>query len=334
MPMPRLASFNGEERFNFLLALVGYLQSRDSVTLKEAAQHFDLDPRYIREAVSSINTLTAEVGSFEQWFFYIDVDALETDGVLQLLQNDVIETVPRLSTRQASAIAAGLNYLSTIPEFANDNQLADLQELLAAGSGRGAAPAVQVVPGKSEAGAELIRRAILADKQIRCEYINQKGERAVRDINPIRLDPRSDGWYLRGYCAINEGLRNFKLDRMRLIEIIEASILPQAKSIGEIDDALYVAEKTDTKVIVEVEPEAYRLVSEFQNVAEPKSVNSGSIRAEIQVGYLPNIARLVAKYGGAATVVEPAEARQFVRAYALRALGHDSVESNQSADEE
>ncbi|WP_296631969.1 YafY family protein [Rhodoluna sp.] len=329
-----MASFNGEERFNFLLALIGYLQNRGPVSLAEAAEHFDLEEKYIRAAVTSINELTAEVGDFEQWFFYIDVDALEEDGILQLLENEVIENVPRLSTRQASAIAAGLNYLATIPEFANDKDLIELQNLLAAGSGRGAVATVEVVPGTVEAGSEIIRQAILQGKQIRCEYFNQKGERALRDINPIRLDPRSDGWYLRGYCPINNAMRNFRLDRMRSIEVLETAISNEAKSVGEIDDALYVADKTDTTVVVEVQPEAYRLISEFQNVAEPKSIESGNIRAEIKVGHLPNIARLVAKYGGAAKVIEPLEARSFVKTYALKALGRQPELTNQVQDEE
>lgn len=332
--MPRLASFNGDERFNFLLALIGYLQNRGPVSIEEAAEHFELDEAYIRKAVTSINEMTAEVGDFEQWFFYIDVDALEEDNVLQLLQNEVIENVPRLSTRQASAIAAGLNYLSTISEFANDPDLLALQQLLAAGSGRGAVAAVDVVPGTVEAGADIIRRALLQGKQIRCEYFNQKGERASRVINPLRLDPRSDGWYLRGYCPVNEAMRNFKLDRMRSIEILESAISEDAKTVGEIDDALYVAEKTDTSVVVEVQPEAYRLISEFQNVAEPKSVEAGNIRAEIKVGHLPNIASLVAKYGGAAKVIEPQQAREFVKTYALKALGREPEATNQAQDED
>ncbi|MEY4060422.1 MAG: hypothetical protein RIQ31_84, partial [Actinomycetota bacterium] len=45
------------------------------------------------------------------------------------------------------------------------------------------------------------------------------------------------------------------------------------------------------------------------------------IRATIKVGHLPNIGRLIAKYGGAARVIAPEEARRLVREYALQALG-------------
>jgi len=132
-------------------------------------------------------------------------------------------------------------------------------------------------------------------------------------------------WYLRGYCPINKGVRNFLIEHMRSIEILDREISDVAAKVGEIEDATYVAEITDTTVTVEVTPEAYRLITEFQTVSEPKDVGSGTIRTEIKVGHLPNLGRLIAKYGGAARVIAPAEARDVVRNYALTVLGQSSM---------
>jgi len=323
--MPKLNTLNGEDRYNFMLALVAYLQNRGEVSVEEAANHFGLDVKYIRKVVSSINDARAEVSGFEQWFFFIDIDAFEEDGVLSLIDNSVISDVPRLSTRQVSAIAAGLNYLATMPAFSESKELAELQAMLAAGSNRGINPLVELRPGSAEAGAEIIRRAILSSKQISCEYMNQKGERSTRIIEPLRIDASTDGWYLRGYCPIHEEPRNFKLDRMRSIEVLESELSPAAKKIEISDDALYVAEASDTSVTLEVEPEGYRLISEFKSISEPTTVAAGKIRAEIKVGHLPNIGRLVAKYGGAVKVLEPELARKYVKEYALAALGESTV---------
>lgn len=319
--MPKLLSFNGEDRYNFMLALVGYLQNRGPVSITDAAAHFGLEPKYLRKVVTSINEARAEVSGFEQWFFLIDVEELEENGILSLVENLVVDDVPKLSNRQASAIAAGLNYLASIPAFKNDPDVLKLQELLAAGTVRGINPLVEVRPGSAEAGAELIRKAILGGFQISCEYINQKGERAIRTIEPLRLDPRVDGWYLRGYCPINQEVRNFRLNRMRAIEVLPTPITKEAQSIHEIDDAVYVADANDTRVIVEVEPEAYRLISEFKTIGEPSGIDNGKIRAAIQVGHLPNVGRLVSRFGGAAKVISPPEARNIVKNYALAALG-------------
>ena len=330
--MPKLASFNGEDRYNFLLALVAFLQNRGSVTLDEAAKHFSLEPKYIRKAVTSINEARATVKGFEEWFFLIDVEALDEDGVLTLIDNAVLDQVPKLSNRQVSAIAAGLNYLATIPGFRGDTELEELQTLLAAGTSRGINPIIESRPGSAEAGAEIIRKAILNRKIITCEYINQKGERSNRSIEPLRLDPRTDGWYLRGYCPLHQDVRNFKLDRMRSIEITDRDLSEEAQQIESFEDALYVAEATDTSVTVEVEPEGYRLITEAKSVTEPVSADAGVIRAEIKVGHLPNLGKLVARFGGAARVIAPPEARLIVKNYALAALGEAPVTNIENED--
>ena len=330
--MPKLKNFNGEDRYNFMLALVAFLQNRGPVTVEEAAEHFEVDAKYLRKVVTSINDARATLKDFEEWFFLVDVEAFEEEGTLTLLKNDLIDEVPKLSNRQASAIAAGLNYLATIPGFKDDKDLRQLQEFLAAGGSRGINPMIQSRPGSAEAGADVIRRAIIAGKQISCEYINQKGERSIRRIEPLRLDPRTDGWYLRGYCPLHEEVRNFKLDRMRGIAILDEPLTDAAKRVEVIEEALYVAEATDTPVTVEVQPEGYRLIAESKAVSEPVTVDSSTVRAEIMVGHLPNLGKLVARYGGAAKVISPAEARQIVKNYALSALGQNTMDSVENED--
>ena len=330
--MPKLTNFNGEDRYNFMLALVAFLQNRGTVSVEEAANHFEVDAKYMRKVVASINDARATLKDFEEWFFLIDIEAFEDEGMLTLLKNDLIDEVPKLSNRQASAIAAGLNYLATIPGFKHDKDLKQLQDFLAAGGSRGINPLIESRPGSAEAGAEVIRRAIISGNQISCEYINQKGERSIRTIEPLRLDPRADGWYLRGYCPLHKEVRNFKLDRMRGIEVLDLPLSDSAKQIEVIEDALYVAETTDTPVTVEVQPEGYRLITESKAVSEPVTVDSSTVRAEIMVGYLPNLGKLVARYGGAAKVISPAEARLIVKNYALSALGQSTTDSVDNED--
>jgi proteasome accessory factor C len=318
--MPKIKGFNGEDRYNFLLALVGYLGHRTEVSLEEVSSHFDLEADYIVKALKSLNDATAQVGGFEEWPFYVDVDLLE-NGIVSLTTAEVIDDVPRLSTRQAAAISAGLSYLASIPEFAGNADVRGLMEKISAGSSRGLAEVISIAPGSIEAGADILRQAILTNKAISCEYINRKQEKTVREIEPLRIDLTGGVWYLRGYCPINNGLRNFLIEHMRSIKILDRDISETAKNVGEIEDATYVAEVTDTTVTIEVKPEAYRLITDFQIVSEPKDLGSGTIRTEIKVGHLPNIGRLIAKYGGAAKVIAPPEARDIVRNYALSVLG-------------
>lgn len=330
--MPKINNFNGEDRYNFMLSLVGFLQNRGAVSVDEAAAHFELESKYLRKVVTSINEARAEVSGFEQWFFMIDIEELEQNGVLSLIDNLVVDDVPKLSNRQASAIAAGLNYLATLPAFKDDADLKELQDLLSANTIRGINPIVELRPGSAEAGAETLRRAIMSETQISCEYINQKGDRSVRTIEPLRLDPRTDGWYLRAFCPIHQEVRNFKLDRMRSIELLDSARSSAAEKVNEIEDAVYIAAASDARVLIEVEPEAYRLISEIKNIGEPLNAENGKIRAEIRVGHLPNIGRMISKYGGAAKVISPVEAKDLVRNYALAALGQQVLSTIEDED--
>jgi hypothetical protein len=85
---------------------------------------------------------------------------------------------------------------------------------------------------------------------------------------------------------------------------------------------------------VEVEPEAYELVSEFTTISEPNAQAGGALRVAIKVGHLPNLGHLIAKYGGAARVIAPETARQIVLKYALIALGEKSATPDRIENED
>lgn len=329
--MPKLKGFNGEDRYNFLLSLVGYLGHRGEVSVGEISDHFDLEPEYLVKALRSLNDATAHVGGFEEWPFYIDIDLLD-EGVVSMTTAEVIDDVPRLSTRQVAALSAGLSYLSSIPEFAASADIKTLMNKISSGSGLGRSELISIAPGSIESGAETLRDAILSNRAISCEYINRKQEKSVREIEPLRIDLTGGVWYLRGYCPTNKAVRNFLIEHMRTIKVLDREISDVAVKVGEIEDATYVAESTDTEVTVEVTPEAYRLISEFQTLSEPKDIGSGTIRTQIRVGHLPNLGRLIAKYGGAARVIAPSEAKEVVRNYALSALGSQNHELDREVE--
>lgn len=311
----------GQERFNFITGLIGYLIHNEYARIEDVAKHFDVSTDYVRDAITTI-WLTESVKNGDPVTHYdYDFELLEDSGEIFLTSQDGFEDVPRLSGRQAAAIAAGLTYLSTIPDFANQEEIAELLEILSRGSATGAVQIYDYKPGSVDADAAIIRKAILNGNRISCEYVNQRGEKSIREIDPIRLDPRGDLWYLRGYCLIHKELRNFRLDHMRSATELQTPICEEAKSIIEIVDEEYTIAETDIEVLVEVEPEAYSLVSDFGAEIQEQDPKTGKVRALLKVGYLPNLGRVISHYGGAAKVLSPESARKVVRNYALRALG-------------
>ena len=312
---------NARDRYNFLMPLIGYLMRNDGMKISEVAAHFEVSEEYVREAITTlISTASLKNVNFEETYYYFEIDE---DDVITLIQGEVIEDTPRLSARQASAIAAGLGMLSALPEFSSESEISELLEILANGTTDSAPAAILFRPGTVDADAAVIRRAMLNGHRIECEYRNIRGEQGTREIDPIRLDPHGDIWYLRGYCLTNKELRNFRLDHRRAAKELDVDICEEAKAIQEIDDEAYIASESDVEVTVEVDPEAYSLLGDFAADILKTDQKTNTVTALIKIGYLPYLGKVIAQYGGAARVLAPDNARLVARNYALTALGRE-----------
>jgi len=338
--MPKLKNvLSGDDQFNFLIALIGLIHREGEIHITVAAERLGLSVDAVRKAMGTLVVAGHRKPSGAEVIpFNFDWDLFDEEQVLRFSDSDVILDAPRISTRQASAIAAGLSYLKSLPEFASEADVERLIELLASTQPTVSPPTIFFEVGTVGADVGLLRRAILAELQISCQYTNQRGEESVRTLEPFRLDPRGAVWYLKAYCPVSRQVKSFRLDRMRQIALGEHPWSdPARKAFAEFDqeeDRLYIPGESDTDVIVEVDPEAYELVSEFTTISEPNSSSSGVIRVTIKVGHLPNLGHLIAKYGGAARVISPPIAKELVRNYALTALGHKSTNFERIEDED
>ena len=309
------------DRYNLMLALTGLLVQGDEYEVQELAQRFEVSNEEIVKAVKNIGFM--DMAHFENPDRYVvDYDALE-EGYVMISYNidNVVEDVPRLSSRQASALAAGLVYLSSLPGLAENEEILELQAILATGDSRGNTPEIIVQPGSKDADLLTIRQAIKLSRAISCDYLNLKGEMRIgRMIEPLRIDLRGELIYLKGWCPENNDVRSFRVDRMRNASITESVISKQALS-AELDDQVYHSSETDTLVTIEVNPEAYSLMVDFRPVEEPESVSQFVKRFKILVGDVRNLGRIVSRFGGAARVVAPDSAKVAVREFALKAIG-------------
>jgi proteasome accessory factor C len=304
-----------------MLALTGLLVQGDEYEVQELAQRFEVSNEEIVKAVKNIGFM--DMAHFENPDRYVvDYDALE-EGYVRISYNidNVVEDVPRLSSRQASALAAGLVYLSSLPGLAENEEILELQAILATGDSRGNTPEIIVQPGSKDADLLTIRQAIKLSRAISCDYLNLKGEMRIgRMIEPLRIDLRGELIYLKGWCPENNDVRSFRVDRMRNASITDSVISKQALS-AELDDQVYHSSETDTLVTIEVNPEAYSLMVDFRPVEEPEIVSQYVKRFKILVGDVRNLGRIVSRFGGAARVVAPDSAKVAVREFALKAIG-------------
>jgi proteasome accessory factor C len=320
------------DRFNLMLALTGLLVDGEEYTVEELVNHFKVSKKEIVKAVKMIS-FTDLMKSNQDGSYEVNYDDLD-DGFVSIKYtfSEAIEDVPRLSSRQASALAAGLVYLSSLPGLVENQEIQELQRILAIDDGSEKKNTVLIEIGDGDSDLVAIREAMSSGVSITCDYLNLKGETTIgRLLEPLRIDSQGEVVYLRAWCPVNENVRSFRLDRMRNAKPTNNPISKQALD-AELVDEIYTSTETDTVVTLEVDPEAYSLIFDFKPVEEPEAVSKNVKRFKIKVGDVRNLGRVIARFGGAARVISPEIARQSVRDFALNALGERSSNTPKDAE--
>ena len=314
--MPKSSKISGTERYNFMLALTGYLIQNRQQKIADVANHFGISEQEIHDAVVTISL--SGVGMYRpDELFFLDYDLLE-EGIVDVSFAPTLESVPRLSTRQAAAIASGLSYLESVLDESDRVEVAELMNLLSDGGKRTSDMPFKVHPSRVDVEVTLTRQAISEDRLLSCSYINAANEVTSRQIEPISMESNDSIWYLRGYCRNKKEVRVFRLDRMRDIAL-ENEKLVRAK-YPEIDSSgIYSVSDSDTNVVFDIDPEGFGMLADYK--PEYPAVGDKTLRVSIPIGDISTLGRVVSKYSGHVRVIEPEAARRVVFEYANRALG-------------
>lgn len=316
--MPKSSSLSGTDRYNFMLALTGYLISNRQQKISDVAKHFQVTEKEIASAVVTISL--SGVGLYRpDELFFLDYDLLE-EGIVDLSFAPTLEAVPRLSTRQAAAIASGLAYLVDLVDPSDQKEIGELLSIL----GRGAAGAQQlpfmVQPVRGDVDLGKARQAVAERRAIKCSYRNSTGEVSDREIEPLRLESREANWYLRGYCLTNKETRIFRLDRMRDIVLLD-TFNERADGPSQSEE-IYAVRDSDTEVLFEVDPAAFSLIADYKPDFEIRG--NKSVQVRIAIGQIENLGRIVSRYSGKVRVLAPETARQVVKDFVSAALGESA----------
>lgn len=323
---------NDSDRFNLMLALTGLLVDGQEYTVDELVSHFKVSQKEIVKAVKMIS-YTDLMQSNQDGSYEVDYDDLREGFVsIRYTFSKAIDEVPRLSSRQASALAAGLVYLSSLPGLVDNSEIEELQRILASNEGDSKKQTVLIETGARDSDLVAVRDAMNSRVSITCDYLNLRGETTLgRLLEPLRVDSQGEVIYLRAWCPVNNDVRSFRLDRMRNAKPTDVPI-SQVALDAELVDEIYTSSDTDTVVTLEVDPEAYSLIYDFKPVEEPESISKTVKRFKIHVGDVRNLGRVIARFGGAARVISPEIARQSVRDFALNALGERSSTTPKDAE--
>lgn len=328
------SKLSDSERFNLMLALTALLVDQREYEIKDLMSHFKTSREEIIEAVRLIG-FTELIDIYDRRPYVVDFDDLHEGRVsISFSKSADLTEVPRLSSRQTSALAAGLAYLAALPGLAEVGEIEELQKILASGIAEENSRAeIHIVPGAIDSDLATLRQAITNGLSISCDYLNLKGETSLgRILEPIRLEPQAEFIYLRAWCPTNEEVRAFRIDRMRKATIIPDRPISQSARQAEFPEEIYTPGENDVEVVLEVEPEAYSLMHDFRPVEKPESVSTHVKRFKVKVGDVRVLGRIISRFGGAARVISPETAKQAVHQFALEAIGVRNQQAPKDAE--
>ncbi|MBH0009403.1 YafY family protein [Salinibacterium sp. SWN1162] len=313
----KIPPLRAQDKLVFLLALVPYLMDRDRVSVAEAAQHFGVPEQQIRDAVRliAVSGIPGETATYQAGdLFDIAWDDFEDNDQIVLTHLVAIDDSPRFSAREASALIAGLQYLSSLPEHADREAIATLTSKLSRGAS--AAPtAVAVESSALDETLALIRESVAAGTQIEFDYRNSRGESERRRIDPLRVESVDADWYVRGWCHSREDVRTFRLDRISKPAITSEAITHTAGDVN-LPETLFDTSDKDIEVSIELAPSAIGLLGDYVADDAPRVASGDRVRTTVRVPHFHGLKRLISGLPGVVTVVSPPEAREAVARWA------------------
>ncbi|MCU1543586.1 MAG: hypothetical protein JWM50_1451 [Microbacteriaceae bacterium] len=320
---------HAQEKLTFLLSLVPFLIERERVSVADVARHFAVDAEQIREAVRliAVSGVPGETSTYQyEDLFDIAWDDFEENDQIVLTNQVALDDSPRFSAREAAALIAGLQYLSSLPENADRAAVASLTTKLSRGASANPSP-LAVEGTESDATLALIRESVSAGMQLDFDYLGSRGERERRRIDPLRVESVDADWYVRGWCHLRGAVRTFRFDRISDPSI---STEPISHLAGEValPDTLFESSAEDLTVTVDVTNSAAALLADYIPDGATRTEIDGRLRTTVRVSHYHGLKRLMASMSGVATVVQPEEARRAVAEWA--AAGAARYESDAS----
>lgn len=309
-----------------LLALVPYIQARREVQLEQAAADFGVKPTQI---LKDLNVL---------WFcglpglgmgdlIDVDMDALDSEGVIRLSNAEYLSRPLRLDSSEASALIVALRALR---EGSDDDVRPIVDRTLnklEAAAGDGAAHAAQIdirMPqqqGELTALRDRLTRAVDEQRQVRLDYyVPTRDESTERVVDPLRVVTADGNTYLEAYCHLAEGQRLFRLDRISRAEVLDSPVEQHAElQPRDLAAGIFQPSEEDLLVTLRLEPGA-RWVAEYYPVEDSRPTRGGGLTVRLRVGDPAWLVRLMLRLGASATLVDPPELADSVRRVATEAL--------------
>lgn len=312
------------ERFARLITLAGILigatRGGDSVPMQRLLTDLNVTREELAEDIDVLNVVNFGGGSYVL-FAQIGEDEVTVDSEPY---SDNFARPARLLPLEAKALIAAIDLLGM--HFPDDSLLSARKKVVLALGDDPAIGGLQIAANKADDSeiAAQISTAIAANELLEIEHYKEDQDTFTeRVVEPYSLMNGREGWYVHTWDHSAEAPRDFRLDRVRSVRPTGDIFEPRDGMKPDLDGwAKTGVVSSSTVAKIWIEPGAARRVREEH---EPvNELKDGAIVIELPYGGVNWLITEIFKFAGDAVVLEPADARDAVRA-AAKALKPDLI---------
>jgi predicted DNA-binding transcriptional regulator YafY len=304
------------ERFARLVTLAGMLiesaKKSERLRVAELRERLELTGEELQEDIDLLNVVNFGGGTY---VLYAEVlgDEIEVDSEPY---GDNFARPARLLPLEAKALVAAIDLFGDhlpqgglqsarkkiVAALGHDPSEEGLE--IAAGSG-----------GDTEV-ARLVNEAIAGRRVLEIQYYKENEDQFTkRRVEPYRLENGREGWYVECFDLTKEGIRHFKLDRVKEAVPSEETYEPrqEVEELAGVEGWMTDGEVPTAQVArVWVSPERARWLREERTVVE--ELADGAVVVELPYAGTSWLVREILRGAGDLVVLEPDEAREAIAA--------------------
>ena len=317
---PRRGRSNGRgegairpERFARLVTLAGMLieaaKAGERLQTEDVCRRLKFSRSELQEDIDVLNVVNFGGGTYVL-YAEIQGDEIEVDSEPY---GDNFARPARLLPLEAKALVAAIDLFGDhLPQAGLQSSRQKIVRALGrdpSHEGLEIAPAVD-----DSAVARTVNEAIAGRRILELHYYKENEDQFTkRNVEPYRLENGKEGWYVECYDLTKEGIRHFKLDRIKEAVLAPEAFepRPEVEEIAGVEGWMTDGEVPTASVArVWVSPERARWLREERTVVE--ELADGAVVVEVPYAGTSWLVREILRGAGDLVVLEPEEAREAI----------------------
>ncbi|QCU78058.1 WYL domain-containing protein [Citricoccus sp. SGAir0253] len=320
------------DRVATMVDVIGLINQRGAMSRAELADRLEVSSRELDQVLDELRFC----GMPERYFAGEQFDVLDEDGLVRITQAEDLSGPLRLSVPEAGALVVGLRASAGIPGLAESERSAarTALEKIVAASGPEVARAADGIVARFDFGphAALAGRLHSAARDRRVLEITYhaagRDEQSVREVEPLRITTEGGHGYLQAWCRQQDGLRNFRIDRIAAVR--ETGEVHSGRAVA-LDGPLFMPRGTELTAHV-LFAHRIRDLAEGFRPERTAVLADGSVVAEVRLASADYARAQAARHGGEFRVLSPDWLVDSVTAWVAEArAGHGVADAEPAA---